>query len=387
MIGQVFFISKIMITYRSFKTELKPNNKQATFFSQCAGAARFVYNWALRDRMTKYESGEKSNMFEQKKRFNALKKDEYPWLYDVPYTLQEQAFANLDAAYKNFFRRIKNGETPGFPKFKKRGVAEAFTLRGNITIEEKRIKLPVIGYVTLKESGYLPTKEARILAVTISKKADRWYLSAQCEIEIDDPCQPTGNPLGIDTGIKSLAVFSDGRTFDNPKTLNKHEKKLARLQRELARRKKGSANRQKTKHKIAKLHAKIGNTRKHTLHNISAAAISSSPETIVIEDLNVLGMMKNEKLAKAVADSSMGELHRQIKYKAVWHGIEVLEADRWYPSSKTCSACGHKKETLALSERIFTCDNCGAIIDRDYNAAMNLAALAKAETQPDCLGS
>lgn len=356
-------------------------------FSKCAGAARFVYNWALRDRITRHENGEKTNMFEQKRRFNALKIEEYPWLYEVPYTIQEQAFANLDNAYKNFFRRVKKGETPGFPNFKKRGANDVFTVRGGIKAENSRIKLPVIGWVNLNEKGYIPTDGIRILFANISERAGKWFISVQCEAEIEDKPTPSGEPLGIDVGIKSLATFSDGRIFDNPKAFGKNEKKLARLQRELSRRKKGSANRQKTKDKIAKLHLKISNVRKTSLHTVSAHAMKNSPQSIVIEDLNVKGMVKNSNLAKAVSDSSMSELHRQIKYKAGWNNIEVLEANRWYPSSKTCSACGHKKETLGLDERVFVCENCGTTLDRDYNAALNLAALAKAETQPDCLGS
>jgi putative transposase len=198
------------------------------------------------------------------------------------------------------------------------------------------------------------------------------------EEKIDEPEPATGEPLGVDVGIKSLAVCSDGKEFPNDKVLAKYEKKLARLQRELSRRKKGSANRAKTKAKIAKLHQKIANKRAHNLYNVSKYVTEHKrPSVVVIEDLNVKGMVKNRKLAKAVGDASMSELHRQIEYKAEWNGIEVVKADRFFPSSKTCSACGHVNCELTLAMRIYKCPNCGIEIDRDLNAAMNLAALAE----------
>lgn len=371
-----------MLINRAYKTELDPNNKQKSCFRKCAGAARFVYNWGLRDRIERYERGEKTNMYEQKKRFNALKKTEYTWICDVPYELQSEAFSHLDKAYQNFFRRLKSGEKPGFPNFKKRGVRESFTLRGSVYIAEGKIKLPIIGWVNLKEKGYIPVEGIKILSVNISERAGRWYASIQCQQEIPDPVQPTGDPIGVDVGIKSLAVLSDGTTFENPKVLKYAEKKLATLQRELSRRVKGSANREKTKQKIAKLHAQIANMRKHALHNVSHAIVEKQPSKIIIEDLNVKGMLKNKSLSKSISDASMSELHRQIEYKAKWARIDVIKSDRWFASSKTCSNCGRKKETLSLSERVFTCDNCGISLDRDHNAALNLVALGTGRNAP-----
>lgn len=371
-----------MLINCAYKTELDPNNKQKTFFRRCAGVARFCYNWGLRDRIDRYERGEKTNLYEQKKRFNALKKDEYPWIYDVPYELQDRAFVNLDKAYQNFFRRVKNGETPGFPNFKKRGVRESFTLRDGIHVDNGRIRLTSVGWVNLKEKGYTPTEGIKILSVNISERAGRWFASVQCQQAIPDPILPTGDPIGVDVGIKSLAVLSDGTTFENPRALQQAEKKLATLQRELSRRVKGSANREKTKRKIAKLHARIANIRKHALHNVSHVVVEKQPAKIIVEDLNVKGMAKNHSLAKAVSDASMGELHRQIEYKAKWAGIEVIKSDRWFASSKTCSNCGYEKETLSLSERVFTCDNCGISLDRDHNAALNLAAFGMGRNAP-----
>lgn len=377
---------------RAYKVELDPNNKQHTAFMQHSGVGRFVYNWALSDRIERYENDNPTNLYEQKRRFNALKHGQFPWIRETAYCVTEQAFRNLDTAYKNFFRRVKRGgKEKGFPKFKsrKRGVG-SFTMRGSIHIENGRIKLPRIGWVRLKERGYLPTNRVKILSVNISERAGRWFASAQVEMDMPDPEPGQGDPLGVDFGLKTLAVCSDGTTFENPKALVKAERRLKRLQRELARRKKGGKNRAKTKREIAKCHAKIANIRKHALHDISYhVTAKTKPSTVVVEDLNVKGMMANHCLAKAISDASFGELRRQIEYKGQWYGIDVVTAGRFYPSSKTCSGCGSVKPLLKLSERTFVCEKCGMVIDRDLNAALNLASLVsrdvKAETQPDCL--
>ena len=368
-----------MLIKRAYKTKLDPNNEQRGYFSACAGTARFVFNWALADRKAMFEADGKPNKFEQKRRFNAWKKENASWMANYPYVILQEEFDHVDVAYQNFFRRIKQGgDKPGFPRFKSRHQdKQSFTLRGSITVEDDRIKLPKMGWVRLAESGYIPTEGVKILFVVVSRAADDWFVSVQVEQEIADPQPAQGAPLGVDMGIKSLAVCSDGTTFDNPRTLRKYERKMARLNRELHRRTKGSNNRQKTKEKIAALHQTIANVRRHTQHNISRHTTAiTKPSAVVVEDLNVKGMVKNHKLAKAVSDVGMGELRRQIEYKAAWNGVEVIIADRWFASSKTCSACGNVKEVLTLAERVYCCDVCGAELDRDLNAAMNLAALA-----------
>ncbi len=379
-----------MKIFRAYKTELDPNNVQRSLFVQYCGVSRFVYNWALTDRIERYERGEQTNIYEQKHRFNALKKVEYPWLEGVPYAITQSAFRNLDIAYQNFFRRVKQGkEKAGFPRFKcrKRGLG-SFTVQGCLHIEERRVKLPNIGWIRLKEKGYLPTNDVKIPSMTISEQAGHWFVSVQVEQEIPDSKPAVNKPIGVDVGLKSLAVLSNGKVFENPKTTAKYEKKLATLQRELCRRKKGGKNREKSKQKIARLHFKIANVRKHALHQVSDYVTAKiKPSVVVLEDLNVKGMMANHHLAKSLADASFAELSRQIQYKAQWQGIDVVLAGRFYPSSKTCSACGEKKPYLKLSERTFVCPSCGNIIDRDLNAAINLAALANRQTDGDCLGS
>lgn len=367
-----------MIILRAYKTELDPNNHQRSMFLRHAGAARFVYNWALGDRIVRYKAGLKTNLFEQKRRFNALKDAEFPWIREVAYKVTDEAFRNLDTAYTNFFRRVKAGTGTGFPKFKsrKRGIG-SFTMRGSIHIETDRVKLPRIGWVKLKEKAYIPTDgHGRLLFCNISERAGRWYISAQMEVEVEEKTAENP-PIGIDFGVKTLAVCSDGTTFENPQVLKKAERRLKRLQRELHRRKLGSANREKTKVKLARQYARVADTRKHLLHNISHhVTAKTKPRVCVVEDLNVSGMLANHHLAKAISDAAFNELRREIEYKAKWNGVEVLVADRWYPSSKTCSKCGSVKKDLELSDRVYVCESCGVELDRDYNAAVNLASLA-----------
>ena len=362
---------------RAYKTELDPNDKQRTFFARCAGTAQFIYNWALADRQERYKAGLKTSQYEQRKRFNALKQDQYPWIGEVPYAVLEKAFADLDAAFQHFFRRVKAGEMPGYPRFKsKKRSVRRFSLR-IIRIEAGRVRLTGIGWVRLKEHDYIPTEGEYGVYATLSERAGRWFISVLVEEEIEGQPNVDGDVLGIDLGIKSLAVCSDGTVFENPKALYQAERKLKRLQRELSRRTRGGQNWNKTKRKIQKCHYQIACIRKHALHQISHyVTAKTKPHIVVIEDLNVAGMTKNHHLAKAVSDSGMSELRRQIEYKAKWYGAQIAIADRWYPSSRTCSECGETNRLLTLSDRTFVCPSCGCIIDRDLNAALNLAALA-----------
>jgi putative transposase len=365
---------------KAYKTKLRPTRRQARYFFGCAGAARYVFNWALADRKATFEAGGKPNKFEQKRRFNAIKDELCPWIREYPYKLAEAEFDHVDKAYQNFFRRIKSGKVgkeAGFPKFKNRfRDHQSFTLRDSIRVENGRIRLPIIGWVNLAEKDYIP-ENVSIKFATVSLRAGCWFISVQVEEQIEAP-ETNGHIVGVDVGIKSTAVLSDGRTFEAPKTLYKYEKRMARLQRELHRRKKGSANRTKTKARISKLHRKIADTRAHHLHNVSKAVVASFPRAVVIEDLNIKGMLKNGRLAKALSDAGMGELHRQIAYKSEWSGAELIEAGRFFASSRLCHKCGWYHEDLTLADRTYKCGGCGNEIDRDLNAAKNLAAYGEA---------
>lgn len=363
---------------RGYRTKLILNNSERNYLSGCAGLSRFVFNWGLSEWKRQYESGGKPNSYALKKQFNSIKRDLFPWSLEYPCVISQEAFSDLDFAFKNFFRRVKQGAETGYPHYKKKGIRDHFRVRGVIKVYSDKVRLPVIGIVRLAERNYIPLSGVKILSATISRNASDWFISVQVEQEIpEEKNEHSLDFLGIDLGVKAIATCSNGKTFDNPKTLLKHEKRLKRLQRELSRRKKGGCNRNKTNVKIAKLHQKISNIRNHVLHDVSHHVTEGvNSRVIVLEDLNVSGMLKNHHLAKAVSDASFGELRRQIEYKAIWWGNEVIIADRWFPSSKLCSRCGALKDDLTLSDRTYQCD-CGNEIDRDLNAALNLAAYGR----------
>lgn len=364
---------------KGYKVELDPNNKQRSFLEQCAGASRYVYNWGLAEWKHQYEEGGKPSAYSLRRFFNASKDEICPWIRDMPYAVIESAFGDLDTAFKNFFRRIKAGDgKPGYPRFKsKRRTKPSFALR-NTAVRPDRVRLTRLGWVRLKERGYIPTSQhvSHGTYVTISRQASRWYISVQVAEEREEELAISPLVLGVDLGLKSRAVLSNGETLDAPKALNEHQAKRARLQREMARRARGSANWHKSVDKLRGVETTIANTRKHWLHQISHHVVCDlRPRVIVLENLNVSGMMANRHLSKAIGDAAFSELRRQIEYKARWAGVEVMFADRFFPSSKTCSECGAVKPVLKLSEREFACQVCGVVLDRDLNAALNLAAL------------
>ncbi|MCI0581189.1 MAG: transposase [Chloroflexi bacterium] len=372
-----------MHVQRAYKTELKPNNQQQTLLLGCTGAARFVYNWGLRQKIDEYQaSGKSPSFYELHRRLNTLKQGELAWLYNYSKTIPQEALRDLDRAFAHFFRRLRQGEKPGHPRFKsrKRGIG-SFRVWGHIRVEQARIKLPRLGWLRLKEKGYLPTGGVKVLSATVSERAGRWFVSLQVEEEIEEQLA-TGPAVAIDLGIAHLATTSDGRVFENPRALQNSLEQLARLNRQLQRRQKGSRNRAKTQARLARLHYRIACLRREALHQTTAAIVARTkpeaarPAVVVIESLNVAGMMQNEKLARAMADVGLGEFGRQMAYKCHWSGSRLMQADCWFPSSKRCSGCGQVKTELSLSERVYRCPTCDLVIDRDLNAARNLAQLA-----------
>lgn len=369
-----------MIVLRAFKTELDLNNKQKTACMKHAGAARFAYNWGLERKKAAFANSEKSpSAIDLHRELNALKKSAFPWMYEVSKCAPQEALRDLDKAFAHFFRRVKekragrNGKV-GFPRFKSRknGLG-GFRLTGAIHVFEKAIQLPRLGLLRLKERGYLPVAGVHILSATVSEKAGRWFVSLQVEMEILDPL-PSGKPVaGVDLGIDRMAQVSDGMYFENPRALKRALASIKRLQRVVSRRQKGSANRQKAVRRLAKAHFRVSNIRKDALHQ-ATTLLAKTKSAIVLENLNVSGMMKNRHLAQAIADVGMHEFRRQLQYKGAWYGCEVCMADRFFPSSKRCSQCGHEQE-ISLAERVYSCEACGLVMDRDLNAAINLEKL------------
>jgi putative transposase len=375
---------------RGYKTELDLNDRQRTACAKHAGAARYAYNWGLRRKIDAYEAtGRSPTAIDLHRELNALKKTELGWMYEVSKCAPQEALRNLDRAFANFFRRVeqkKQGKLKGpvgFPRFKSRKAGlGSFRLTGSIHVFEDRVQLPRLGRLRLKEHGYLPTSGVKILSATVSERAGRWFVSIQVEEEIPDPSPALGESMGVDLGVSKLATRSDGISYENPRALGRAQKKLRHLQRELARQQEGSHNGEKTRRQIERLHYRIANIRRDTLHKATSDIVARTkpdterPQAVVLEHLNVSGMLQNHYLARAIADVGMYEFGRQMQYKAAWSGSEVIQADRWYPSSKRCSGCGEVKGELDLSERVYECDSCGLVIDRDLNAARNLAQLA-----------
>jgi putative transposase len=364
-----------VIIQRAYKIEINPNNKQRTLFEKSCNVARFVYNWGLEQRINLYENEKKQlSEFEQVNILNSIKKKEFPWMYEVSSLILTSSLKDVDAAFKNFFRGLKQGKKVGFPKFKSKGKCnESFRISGfeHIkNIHKEYIQIPRVGRVRMKEQNYIPLENVHYNSMTISKHANRWFASVQCEIDIFDPKIPE-TVLGIDVGIKTLATCSNGDIYQNNKYMKKSQKRLAHAQRNLSRKQIGSNNRKKAVKKVQQIHYKISCQKQDSLHKMTTMIAITKPRFIVLEDLNVSGMLKNHKLAGAISDASFYEIRRMLEYKTSWYGGEVIDVDRFFPSSKLCSVCGVIKDNLTLVDRIYQCE-CGNEIDRDLNAAINL---------------
>jgi putative transposase len=352
--------------HQAYKYELKPNRAQAQLLRASAGAARFAYNWGLEQIFKAINEGTKfPSSVDLHKRLVVLKQDEYSWLYKYSKCAPQEALRDLERAWKNKVKGLAR-----CPKFKaKHHCRDSFRLTGIIKAKGKHVQLPRLGQLRVKES----TKKlkGRILSATVSREADRWFVSFSVERGPKQKCNKGHKPIGIDLGIKTFIAASNGRSVSSPKFLNRSLKKLARLQRQQARKKKGSNNRHKANIKIARLHRKIRNQRKDLLHKLSTK-LTRTKSVICIEDLNVKGMMRNHKLARAISDQGWGEFTRMLEYKADWYGAEVRKVSRWFPSSKTCCVCGYYKADLVLDDRDWVCPNCDTKLDRDFNAAANI---------------
>jgi putative transposase len=375
--------------HRGYKTELKLNKSQQTYCRKHTGCARFTYNWGLQRKITEYATtGKTPTAIDLHRELNRLKKTEYKWMYEVSKCAPQEALRDLDQAFRHFFRRIQKGKTPGFPKFKSRKQGYgSFRLTGNIRVFNNAIQLPRLGRLRLKEHGYLPTESehTHILSATVSVKAGRWFVSLQVQEEITI-VEQTGPVAGVDVGLHRLATVSDGTVVENPKALRRFERKLKRVQRKLARKRRGSRNRRKAIFQLQKLYVRIANIRKDAIHK-ATTLLAKTKSVVVLEDLNVRGLLQNTKVAKAVADASFYEFRRQLEYKMAWYGSRLVIAPRFFPSSKRCSQCGYVKVNLRLATRVYRCDLCGFTLDRDLNASLNLVWVAAswAETVNACL--
>lgn len=376
---------------KSIKVRLNPNNKQLTKLFQYAGCDRFAYNWAISREQDNYKQGNKFlSDSELRKEFTQLKKQsEYQWLNEVSSNVTKQAIKDACNTYKRFFK----GQCK-YPKFKSKKHSTPSFYQDNIKIQftdthvkvesfsmSKKQNKQKLNWIKLCEKGRIPT-DCKYMNPRFTYDGLYWYVSVGIEVN-DNTTLPSNEGIGIDLGIKDLAICSDGNTYKNinkTQTVKKLEKKKRRLQRSISRKyeenKKGASycktsNIIKSEKELLKLNHRLTNIRQNYLHQTSAKIVKREPSFICIEDLNVSGMMKNKHLSKAVQQQGFYEFRRQIEYKTMWNNIPVVIADRFFPSSKLCSCCGSIKKDLKLSDRIYKCE-CGNIIDRDYQAALNL---------------
>ena len=383
-----------MTVVQAYRFALDPSPPQERALRSHAGAARFAWNWGLGKCRERYAAERKwYSGAELHKLWNAEKKagPELAWWAENSKCAYQEAFRDLDRALRDFIKSKKgqrNGRRLGFPKPKRRGKCrDSFRFStGPMRCSGATVTLPRLGVIRTHEStGKLARRlengTARVLSATVSRAAQRWHVSFTVEVERTVPrrhAQP-GSAVGVDLGVKTLLTGADHAgnliTVAGPKALRSSLRRLRRASRAHSRKQPGGANRRKSAARLARIHARVANVRSDALHK-ATSELAARYETVVAEDLNVTGMLANRRLARAVADQGFGQARRMLGYKTTWNGGTLIVADRWYPSSKTCSACGWRKPSLTLAERTFTCGSCGVAIDRDKNAARNLLDLA-----------
>lgn len=356
---------------RGHVIRLDPTAKQEEFFWRCIGVARKAYNWGVENWRKQYAAGGKPNEGALRRELNDIKREQFPWMLNVPKGVAQHALTDLGAAYRNFFNSLsgkRKGAKVGVPDFKSKRICKASARLdngpGTFRFDGCSVRLPKIGFIRTFE----PLRfDGRPLSAVLSNTGGRWWLSVQVELPDLPETTVTGPSVGIDLGLKTALVLSDGTTFESPRPLKAALERLKRLGRYVSRKVKESKNRQKAVGRLARQHWKVAQIRRDWQHK-TTTAIAKRYGVVGIEDLNVKGMMKLHSLARAISDVGFYEIRRQLTYKAQ----RVVVIDRWLPTSKTCSNCGCKKETLSLSERVFRCTDCGFEIDRDLNAARNI---------------
>lgn len=389
------------VVFEAVKVALDPSPAQERLLLSHTGAARFAFNAGLAHVKAGIDAGEKPewSFYSLRKWWNSNKdalavgEDGVIWWGENSKEAYSNGLESLANALSNWVKSRKGerkGRRVGFPRFKAKDRTVprfAYTTGGFGLIEgdPKALRLPKIGRVHCMENIAERVGDARVLRMTVSQRAGRWY--AALTIERDDQASqavrraPMGGAVGVDLGVKTLATLSDGTVIENPRYLAASERKLKRAQKALSRKVKGSKRCAKARAKVARLHAHVANQRSDAMHKLTTR-LARTYSDVSVEDLNAAGMVKNHRLAKAVSDAAFGEFRRQLEYKTARSGATLHVIDRWYPSSKTCSGCGSVKAKLSLNERVYRCDGCGLTMDRDLNAAVNIKVAGSApETQ------
>jgi putative transposase len=363
---------------QAFRFELDPNQKARVALAKHIGAARFAYNWGLARLKEALEQGRPlPSAIQLHKEWNRWKKENAPWWVEVSKCAPQEAFRDLEKAFRNWREGRAN-----FPRFKRKKSLDdnKARLTGSIRVTPRHVKLPRIGKVRTKERTdklleLIQAGKARILSATISREADRWFVSLTCVVERPDPepreVRGPEDIVGVDLGLESFITLSDGTKVEAPKPLRKAVRLLERRSRQLSRKQKFSQNFRKASLRLARLHRRVRNIRRDFLHKVTTWLVKTK-SVIVVEDLNVQGMSQNGNLSQAIYDVSWGMFRRMLEYKCQWYGAKLIVVPQDFPSTKACSNCGEIGPPLPLSQRVFRCEACGLEIDRDWNAALNL---------------
>ncbi len=352
--------------FKAFKFRLVPDKEQGVLISKTLGCCRFVYNLMLNEKQVRHKNNDKTKLKTEK-----WYKEEFKFLKEVDSVALQQSRKDLQASYANFFRKLKQKQKTSLKFKSKRNPKNSYrtvNTSNSIRVKDNYIKLPKLGFVKFKKSREV---RGKIKSVTVSKNIlGKYYISVLCEVKIET--LPTlDTQIGIDLGIKEFCFTSNNTKVSNPKCLRSSEEKLKKIQKIYSKRVKGSKRKEKQRKKLFRIHEKIANQRLDFLHKLSSKLINEN-QVICLEDLQVKNMVKNHCLAKSISDASWSKFVELLKYKADWYGRELVQIDKFFPSSKTCSNCGNIKKDLTLKDRVYNCDSCGITIDRDYNASLNI---------------
>jgi len=356
-----------------YRYRLYPTSEQKVLLAKAFGCARHAYNWAIDQRKSAYASGEKTpSKFDLNKRMT-LHKKELPWLAEVSDLVLKEAISNAVRAYDNFFAK-----RAGFPKYKRRRDSKQSARWRQVSLKGRNhVMIPRIGVMRFRQHRDF---DGEIKYATITRSASgRYYISLLVDDGREVPEKPSviTDAVGIDVGIADFATLSTGEKIPNP-NFGRSDRRVKGLQRKLARQERGSKRYNRTKQKLAREHEKIADRRKAFMHELSSRIVGEN-QAVAVEDLNVSGMLRNHNLARSISDASWSEFFRMLEYKCERYGVHFMKCDRWEPTSKTCSECGHKMETMPLSVREWVCPECGCIHDRDVNAAINILSAASVE--------